>query len=114
MKKTLLMLCSLFGLISCNFAGNNKEQVIDNSTVKVFDLNRFVGKWYEIARYEHRFEKGMSRVSATYTLLDNGKIEVFNQGFKDGEKKEIKGELLAKLKSRGYDTGRLVFVEQGE
>ena len=89
MKKLLLILCSILGFSSCSFSENKKESMIDNSTVKVFDLNRFVGKWYEIARYEHRFEKGMTHVSATYTLLDNGKIEVFNQGIKDGEKKEI-------------------------
>lgn len=51
-----------------------------------------MGKWYEIARYDHRFEEGMTRVSATYTLLDNGRIEVVNAGYKDGKYKEIKGK----------------------
>ena len=51
-----------------------------------------MGKWYEIARYDHRFEKDMTNVSATYTLLDNGRIEVLNAGYKNGEYKEIKGK----------------------
>lgn len=50
-----------------------------------------MGRWYEIARYEHRFEKGMTHVSATYTLSGNGKIEVLNEGLKEGKHKQIKG-----------------------
>ena len=63
----------------------------DNSTTPTLDIQRFMGRWYEIARYEHRFEKGMTHVSATYTLLGNGKIEVLNEGLKEGKHKQIKG-----------------------
>lgn len=69
MKQILILLCALLGLGSCQ--GGNSTQ-IDNQTVKQFDVARFMGKWYEIARYDHRFEKGMSRVTATYTLLPKG------------------------------------------
>lgn len=65
---------------------------MDNRTVQAFDVARFMGKWYEIARYDHRFEEGMTRVSATYTLLDDGRIEVLNSGYKDGKYNEIKGK----------------------
>jgi lipocalin len=65
---------------------------IDNSTVKELDIPRFMGKWYEIARYEHFFEKGMTHVTADYTLLDNGKIRVENKGIKNGEPKTITGK----------------------
>jgi apolipoprotein D and lipocalin family protein len=41
-----------------------------------------LGTWYEIARYEHRFEKGCSDVSATYTKRDDGKIDVLNRCMK--------------------------------
>ena len=148
---------------------------IDNSTVKELDVPRFMGKWYEIARYEHFFEKNMTHVTADYTLLNNGKIRVENKGIKDGEPKSITGKAkrtnpkkfpgrlkvsfflwfysdyyvlnvdkdyqyaligsssedylwilsrtpelskvilekcLTDLKNRGYDTSRLIFVEQ--
>ena len=64
---------------------------LDNSTVASFDLSRFMGRWYEIARYEHRFEKGMTHVTATYTLRDNGTVSVKNEGLKNGKHKEIEG-----------------------
>lgn len=63
----------------------------DNSTTPTLDIQRFMGRWYEIARYDHRFEKGMTHVSATYTLSGNGKIEVLNEGLKEGKHKQIKG-----------------------
>ena len=89
MKQILILLCALLGLGSCQ--GGNSTQ-IDNRTAAQFDVSRFMGKWYEIARYDHRFEKGMSRVTATYTLLPNGRIEVLNAGYKDGKYKEITGK----------------------
>ena len=63
----------------------------DTSTTPTLDIQRFWGRGYEIARYEHRFEKGMTHVSATYTLSGNGKIEVLNEGLKEGKHKQIKG-----------------------
>lgn len=69
---------------------NSDGAVIDNRTVKTFDVARFMGKWYEIARYDHRFEEGMTRVSATYTLLDDGRIEVLNSGYKMVSTKRLK------------------------
>lgn len=61
MKHILILLCALLGLGSCQ-SGNSTE--IDNRTVQTFDVPRFMGKWHEIARYDHRFEKGMTRVTA--------------------------------------------------
>jgi len=40
-----------------------------------------MGKWYEIARFDHSFERGLSKVTAEYTLLDNGGVRVLNRGF---------------------------------
>ena len=77
MKHILILLCALLGLSSCH-GGNSTE--IDNRTVQIFDVPRFMGKWHEIARYDHRFEKGMTRVTATYTLLPNGRIKVLERG----------------------------------
>lgn len=49
--------------------------------VKGFDVNRYLGTWYEIARLDHSFERGLSRVQAEYTLRDDGGISVANTGF---------------------------------
>lgn len=57
MKNVLLLLCAFLGLSGCHAAQDG--DTIDNSTVSVFDVRRFMGKWYEIARYDHRFEKGI-------------------------------------------------------
>ena len=65
---------------------------VNNSTVKNFEIEKFVGKWYELARYDHFFERGMTNVTADYTLLDDGKIRVVNSGIKNGRKKEIVGK----------------------
>lgn len=46
-----------------------------------FDLNRYLGKWYEIARLDHSFERGLSNVSATYTLRPDGGVRVLNRGY---------------------------------
>ena len=73
-----------------------KNRTSDIPAVTEFDLNRYMGKWYEIARYPHRFERGMNYVSATYTLLPSGKVEVLNSGIdKNGNRKTIKGIAVA-------------------
>ncbi|MBT8047993.1 MAG: lipocalin [Xanthomonadales bacterium] len=50
-----------------------------------FDVNRYLGKWYEIARLDHSFERGLSRVTAEYSLRDDGGIKVVNRGFSSSE-----------------------------
>lgn len=46
-----------------------------------FNADKYLGKWYEIARLDHSFERGLSRVSANYSLRDDGGIRVTNRGF---------------------------------
>jgi len=46
-----------------------------------FELERYLGKWYEAARLDHSFEKGLDNVSAEYSLRKDGKIKVLNKGF---------------------------------
>ena len=65
---------------------------IDNTPVKSFDLQRFLGSWYEAARYDHWFERGMQQTKAAYKLRTDGKIEVLNTGIKNGKPKESKGK----------------------
>lgn len=58
-----------------------------------FDVNRYMGRWYEVARFDHSFEKGMEQVTATYTLRENGTVEVVNRGYlpANGAWKEARG-----------------------
>ncbi|MFA9219362.1 MAG: lipocalin family protein [Sphingomonadaceae bacterium] len=55
------------------------------SVVQPFELARYQGRWYEIARLDHSFERGMSDVSATYSAQPDGSVRVLNRGY-DGAK----------------------------
>ena len=70
-----------------------------------FDLTRYMGKWYEIARTPNPFEKGMHSVTAVYMLKSNGRVEVLNQGICNGKVKTIRG--IAKMRSAGTGKGDL-------
>ena len=88
----LLLVFSI--LFFCNCTKTN-SQMIDQTTVKELDINRYLGTWYEIARFPHSFEKNLVGVTATYSLRSDGKIEVVNQGFKntlDGERSKAVGK----------------------
>jgi len=86
---------------------NSQSQMTDKSTVKVLDLNRYLGTWYEIARFPHSFEKNLVGVTATYSLKKDGMMEVLNQGFKnklDGAPSKAYGK--AKIPDKS-DPGKL-------
>ena len=51
-------------------------QPVDN-----FELQRYLGTWYEIARLDHSFERGLDQVTANYSLRDDGGVKVINKGF---------------------------------
>lgn len=77
------------------------------TAVTNFKKDKFLGKWYEIARFDYRFEKNLNNVTATYSLKNNGNIKVNNQGYdyvKDkwkqslGEARFVKDENTAELK----------------
>ena len=65
-----------------------------------FELNRYLGKWYEIARLDHSFERGMERVTAEYSLREDGGVAVKNRGF------------LTAKQERKEATGKAFFVEE--
>lgn len=62
--------------------------------VKDFQAEHYLGKWYEIARLDHTFERGMQQVTAEYSLRDDGGIKVLNRGFIEDKKewKEAQGK----------------------
>lgn len=81
----LLSLCVLTG--RCALRGD-----IDRSVVKSLDLQKFMGRWYEIARFDHSFERGMTNVTAEYIMLDDGRVRVINRGMRDGHQVESIGK----------------------
>lgn len=62
--------------------------------VENFQLERYLGTWYEIARLDHSFERGLSRVSAEYSLREDGGVRVVNRGYnaKTGEWEQAEGK----------------------
>ena len=62
--------------------------------VRGFDLDRYLGTWYEIARLDHSFERGLTDVSATYSRRDDGGVRVLNRGWDPAKKswKEAEGK----------------------
>lgn len=74
--RRLLWLCLLVvGLSGCY------EPPEGLTPVQGVDLDRYLGRWYEIARLDHRFERGLSRVTATYSRNPDGSLRVVNRGF---------------------------------
>ncbi|MBQ0025361.1 MAG: lipocalin family protein [Bacteroidales bacterium] len=70
----------------------SKSKSINNEPVAKLDLNRYLGSWYEIARYDHSFERGMTNTTAMYSIRPDGKIKVLNSGWQNGEYKESVGK----------------------
>lgn len=76
-----IIMASLICLTSCSCNGKK----VNNSTVKTLDADRFLGTWYEIARYDHNFERGLTCTKANYSLNADGSLTVINSGIKNGK-----------------------------
>ena len=74
--------------------------------VSGFELDRYLGKWYEIARLDHSFEKGMEQVTAEYSLRKDGGVLVINRGFSPAKNQWSEAEGKAFF-VRGSDEGYL-------
>ena len=74
-----LLLAVSLPLCACTGIPEGIEPVDD------FELRPYLGTWYEIARLDHRFERGLSNVTATYTLRDDGGVNVVNRGYRASE-----------------------------
>jgi len=85
-KNILIALVSLF--TGCVTVPGNIIPV-DN-----FNVERYLGKWYEIARLDHSFERGLTSVSAEYSLRSDGGLRVINRGYSERENKwkDIEGK----------------------
>ena len=88
MKKNLI----LFVLLATGCVS-----IPDNITpVTSFQIERYLGKWYEIARLDHRFERGLTQISAEYSMRPDGGLKVLNRGYSK-EKQE-----WSEAEGRGY------------
>jgi lipocalin len=85
-----IRICILFMLGM--LAGCTETLTVDNTPIESIDLNRYLGDWYEIARFDHRFERGMEQTRANYSMQEDGTIAVLNSGIKDGKPKTAKGK----------------------
>ena len=77
---------------------------VDNAPVAALDLNHYLGEWYEIARFDHSFERGVEQAKANYTQNADGTIKVANTGIKNGKPKTAIG------KGKATDTPGLLRV----
>ncbi len=91
----------IFGLNSCTTIPKNAV------AVKPFDKEKYLGKWYEIARLDFKFEKNLNNTTAEYSLRNDGKIKVVNKGYNtkkekweeaDGKAKFVKDSNVGMLK----------------
>ena len=84
-----MLLVALLGLTGCSTSPPDGI-----TPVAPFEIERYLGKWYEIARLDHRFERGLSNVTATYSQWPDGEVKVINRGYNDnkGEYEEAEGE----------------------
>ncbi|MCL5974315.1 MAG: lipocalin family protein [Gammaproteobacteria bacterium] len=86
---TILLLSLVF--IACTGTPKGVEPVTG------FELERYLGKWYEIARLDHSFERGLTAVTADYSLRDDGNVKVINRGYDQGKTKWKEAEGKAKF-----------------
>lgn len=89
---SILMLLALLTAFCLNFTSCSTASKVDNSTIPSLDLNRFMGRWYEIARFDHKFERDMQQVTTIYVIQDNGRVKVINQGLKKDKWKTSEGK----------------------
>ncbi len=75
MNKNLIKAIIIMTLFSCRSIPKGVE------AVKNFEKGRYLGKWYEIARIDFKFEKDLNNTTAEYSQMANGKIKVVNAGF---------------------------------
>ena len=76
-----IVVAAQFFIFGCSEKRTSSIPAVENS-----DLKRYCGKWYEIARLPNWFERGMSDVTATYTLAPDGSVKVINRGIRHGKK----------------------------
>ena len=100
MKKKILALGSVTLLTTALFVLNSCSSIPKGAkAIKDFDKEKYLGKWYEIARLDFVFEKNLNNTTAEYSLNDDGSIKVVNRGFNYIKNKNV--ESVGKAKFAG-------------
>jgi apolipoprotein D and lipocalin family protein len=104
-------LAGLFILINLSSCSELMSPQAEQTIVRSFNPAQYLGTWFEIARLDNRFEKGLEQVTANYTLQADGSIKVVNRGF-DPQKKDWseavgKAKFIDPVNADGSRTGRL-------
>ncbi len=87
-----LSLILVFYIAGCSTGLPEGMPAVDN-----FELDKYLGKWYEIARLDHSFERGLSNVTANYKMRDDGRVDVLNRGYHDQKEKWQSANGIARL-----------------
>jgi len=82
--KKLIAIVSVLGVL---FVGCTTKQTVDLTPVKEVELSRYLGTWYEIARFDNWFERDMTHTKARYEMCKDGHIGITNTGLKKGKAK---------------------------
>lgn len=93
--RVLLFILFTLGMTSLAHAGKFRDASVPLETIPEVQIDRYLGLWYEIARYPNWFERNCTGVTAHYSMLPNGNIRVENTCFKGdltGRKTVAKGE----------------------
>ena len=86
---------------------NSCSMIPENATpVNDFDVHRYLGTWYEIARFDYRFERNIDNAIAQYSIDNNGNVKVRNSGYNTKKEKWVAADGLAKFRN-GKDTAAL-------
>lgn len=93
MKNKWAIIFSLILMVSCGMKESTAGEL--RQTVKPFDLQRYLGKWYEVARFDVSFERGLEYVTAEYSLKPDGMVKVLNSGTNE---KGVRKEAIGKAK----------------
>ena len=105
-KKKILLTAGAVGIGSVAYMMlKNRKKNDDITVVTPFDINRYLGRWYEIARLDFRYEKNLDNTTAHYSLNKDNSIKVVNQGWNYVKKEWEVAE--GKAKSRKKNTGAL-------
>ncbi len=99
---TRLPIIALFALLALSACTGKPDNI---KPVENFQAQKYLGKWYEIARLDHRFERGLSKVTAEYSLRSDGGIKVVNRGYsaeKNAWKESVGKAYFVDGKDQGY------------
>lgn len=106
MKKEQIIGIALLGITAVALLKSCRTIPKNVTAVKPFAVERYLGKWYEIARFDFRFERGLNNTTANYSLNNDGTVKVINRGFDFGKNQWKQSVGKAKFVS-SKDEGKL-------